>query len=884
MRKFQHLKGSALIGVVAAILIFSVLAAAIVPMISSSSQQTAAGQLAQRAYYLAESGFRFAASKYMQAGTTQVQKNAAIDALDGNYTLSNDQGRFQLAAYSYFFRLLDATGPNQFKAHCPGSFPPDIGAISGKLWFQDNVYDISGTSDQGDDNITITLDSATSLGLSTDPDQNIVYPALSVISVNVRSVNGATVYDFVYSAGDADLFPLRNGRIRADGVVLSYQFNDRANDRLLDVRDPDNPGAVISVPSGPVVLVPEVRVDATGIYGAGAMQARRRVTYYAPLQGGNTGRRESYTERFNDKGNWTDAAGTTAVEEINANNALKVQSTETMGGRYAGLTTFTPQTAEAKRIDFNSARQLTEGYLSYDAQVKVGFDSAALPNYYAAGLSFRLSNTSAGFFTSNGYGLSFLRGDNSTIDHILNEFVPDAIQGKKAIVLWQQTGNGTNRHWLAYKVMQEVVFSDDMESASTDQFHQQVGTRWDPNTGGRQHNGSTRNWYYGNDTTFTYDFGDTDYGAIESSDIDLRHAAPPITLTFWSWHQTEPQRPVDHDLKQVFVRIPPDPTAQWVHTIERGPSPGSWYQETVDLSAYAGQIIRIQFVFNTVDNLYNNYEGWYVDDPRVLYDWPVNDSTLAVGLREAMVLHFEQGHPQIQVGRLIQGVTSGARATVFAPPLLAAGDWSASEPGSQARGVLLVNRPTSTAFSPGERVMQIGGSSGEAILTTYDDTTDRKANIIQAYYASASQGGSGGNANPLDVNTNAYPRLGPTDQLVWPPELAADGNWTAADGNWSGADDYFRLIQWDAINTADANATGLEGSIPFMTNDQGLVENAILLSHHSDLQSPDYPLALTNAEIGLHALGTGALYTYFDDFGIQLDVAGTDSIPTPLQQ
>ena len=891
MEKIQHIRGSALIGVVAAILIFSVLAAAIVPMISSSSQQTVAGQLAQKAYYLAESGFRFAAAKYMQAGATQVQKNAAIDALDGNYTLSGGQSRFQLAAYSYFFQMISANnGDMQFKAHCPAHFPPDIGVIGGRLWIAGNPYNVTGTipiAGQGDDNITITVGSP--LVLSSDPDQNIVYPALDITAVQTTNVNGRTVYDFVYNDGDADLFPLRNGRISADGVVLSYQFNDRANHRLVDVRDPDNPSAVISAPTGPIVLLPQVRVDATGIYGTGTMQASKRVVYYAPLEGAGSSNRQIFTERFNNKNNWTDVTGTTAVGEVSGNNALQVQSTGTSGGYYASLTGFTPTTTEARRIDFNGARDLTEGYLSYDTQVKVGFDGGSLPTYYASGLSFRLSNTSGGFFSSNGYGLSFMRGHNglSNFDNIPDGFVPDATQNQKAIVLWQQTGDGAQRHWLAYKLMEEVYFRDDMESSATDQFHQQVGTRWDPHTGGRQHSGSTRNWYYGNDTSFTYDFGDTDFGVIESNNIDLSHATAPITLSFWSWHQTEPQRPATHDLKQVFVRVPPATTRTLVHTIDSTPSghgsaPGVWYLETVDLSAYAGQTIRIQFGFNTVDNQHNNYEGWYVDDPQVYYNWPVNESTLAVRLREAMVLHFTDGQTQLQAGRLIKGRSSLAFATLFAPPLLESGNWN----DGTAAGVLLVNRATSTPQfrSGGEFLDQIGGSSGSVYLTSYNDATDRKVNVIQAYYASASQGGSGGNTNPLDGNTNAYPRLGATGSLTWPPEVGADGNWTGYDGTWTAAEDDFRLIQWDAINTADANATGLEGTIPFMTNAQGLVQNAIILSHHSDLQSPDYPMTLSDNEVGLHALGSGATHTYFDDFGILIELAGTDGIPTPLQQ
>ena len=45
--------------------------------------------------------------------------------------------------------------------------------------------------------------------------------------------------------------------------------------------------------------------------------------------------------------------------------------------------------------------------------------------------------------------------------------------------------------------------------------------------------------------------------------------------------------------------------------------------EAVDISQYDGSSIKIKFLFDTVDNIMNNSEGWYVDDVIVratLYD------------------------------------------------------------------------------------------------------------------------------------------------------------------------------------------------------------------------------------------------------------------------
>src|SRR5262249_2471574 len=44
------------------------------------------------------------------------------------------------------------------------------------------------------------------------------------------------------------------------------------------------------------------------------------------------------------------------------------------------------------------------------------------------------------------------------------------------------------------------------------------------------------------------------------------------------------------------------------------PLSATWRAASFDLSAFAGQTIRLRFNFDTVDSVLNNFEGWYVDD------------------------------------------------------------------------------------------------------------------------------------------------------------------------------------------------------------------------------------------------------------------------------
>ncbi|MEJ2158372.1 MAG: hypothetical protein P8X96_23855, partial [Desulfobacteraceae bacterium] len=452
---------------------------------------------------------------------------------------------------------------------------------------------------------------------------------------------------------------------------------------------------------------------------------------------------------------------------------------------------------------------------------------------------------------------------------------------RPVIVLWQQTGNGANRTWLAYKEMVDLVFSEDNEDPGNDQLSE-VGapSLWAPQgSNARQHGTSTRNRYYGNSKTDTYNNSAANAGVIRSSFISLLAGYARTTLKFWGWHETEPQRAGfalnDFDRKEVQV-LDESGTPIATYVIGTSAAPGDWYREEIDLTPFAGRSIAIQFRFDTVDNLNNDFEGWYIDEVWIESEWPVQNTTLAVGLKEAMVLRFADGFPEIREGDRIYGNSRRTIGRVSAPPLLTAGDWTDA---SRAQGVLLLNRVSvstaAEAFVDGELITSIGGN-GRARITTYDETNDRKANIIRVYIAT--EGGIGSaNTNPIDANILPYPRLGADDALQWPPYTDARGNWTDDDGNFTAAEDFFRLIQWDALNAGAA-------SIPFRSTAQGIILNAVVQTHHSDLQSLDFPAILSQDEIGLHTFGDGSLNTYFDDFGIRIAVPQNNTLPAPLQQ
>jgi len=107
-----------------------------------------------------------------------------------------------------------------------------------------------------------------------------------------------------------------------------------------------------------------------------------------------------------------------------------------------------------------------------------------------------------------------------------------------------------------------------------------------------------------------YSTGSRINNAIISPPIDLRYASDNINFSFWETYNTEG----GYDRCMVDVSV--DDGISWTHLRGTGPTgySGGWIMPSYDLSAYAGNIIRIRFYFDTQDGISNTYSGWFVDD------------------------------------------------------------------------------------------------------------------------------------------------------------------------------------------------------------------------------------------------------------------------------
>lgn len=124
--------------------------------------------------------------------------------------------------------------------------------------------------------------------------------------------------------------------------------------------------------------------------------------------------------------------------------------------------------------------------------------------------------------------------------------------------------------------------------------------------------------YYGVDGACDYNAGMNE-GVAVSPVIDLNNVFGTIELSFNYWLESEGD-PMSFDMASVELSanggayVPIAHADASLGVTELVDPSLSWRLATVDLTAYAGQTVQVRFRFNTVDDQFNEFPGFYVDD------------------------------------------------------------------------------------------------------------------------------------------------------------------------------------------------------------------------------------------------------------------------------
>jgi subtilisin family serine protease/PKD repeat protein len=151
-----------------------------------------------------------------------------------------------------------------------------------------------------------------------------------------------------------------------------------------------------------------------------------------------------------------------------------------------------------------------------------------------------------------------------------------------------------------------TVFQDDMESG-VNGWTVSGGCLWHQST--HRSVSPDTSWYYGIEETYTYNTGDRNFGSLTSSPIDLTDITSN-RLVFSHFLNTENYPP--HDT--ATVQITKDGGMTYTDIYSKTTTDGAFIEENLDISEFDDCVIQVRFFFDTLDEKFNNFEGWYIDN------------------------------------------------------------------------------------------------------------------------------------------------------------------------------------------------------------------------------------------------------------------------------
>jgi len=482
-------RGSILISLIITMVILSVLGAAMLSFFSTSTMSQLGGNSSMRAYYLAESGYRYVDSEYSNAGSESA-KNAILESLHNkDYKLSGKDGKFHLDTYPYYYQTTadHPAGSTTLNTKVCGGFPPGLVFTSGYLKADSRVYNYTNAEQSGP-NVTFTISGGTA---EISNDTTVYSVSHSSSNRTVTNLSDNNYIDLETSTGSRNAFPLLNGTFKIDGSINPnriWNYKKRDVNRLEGITPGDDPNGGFNLyidTTYDIVLDKFVKLKSTGIVDSGSdLETKREITYHIPIFEESRGK-VTYIETFEDgglPGSFAGGAGEVGAHEV-VDGALHVTTTS----------------EGESSIDFNwrstyinleAVWQDAGNLLSYDLQTKIRTSDESYPDnkppFFMAGISFRKVSAAAG---TDLYGISYLRArqvryktsssgewsDYEARDNIPSGIKPDALfegsleysnkfsgswgdwtdwqflYSKPAIVLWQRTSDGYK--WLAYKTL-----------------------------------------------------------------------------------------------------------------------------------------------------------------------------------------------------------------------------------------------------------------------------------------------------------------------------------------------------------------------------------------------------------------------------------------------
>ena len=126
----------------------------------------------------------------------------------------------------------------------------------------------------------------------------------------------------------------------------------------------------------------------------------------------------------------------------------------------------------------------------------------------------------------------------------------------------------------------------------------------------------TNAFYWGQDSTCNYLTGAASEGDLTSPLIFGIDGSSTLSFDYFRVVESYPGT---YDKTEVHILTEGGTTSTTVFALDSSdPSTAAWVNSgSISLAAFAGQVIQIRFIFNTVDHISNGFTGWFIDDVAV---------------------------------------------------------------------------------------------------------------------------------------------------------------------------------------------------------------------------------------------------------------------------
>ena len=890
-RQLLHQRGAVLVTVIAAIVVFATLSAAMLAMFTSSSLSQVAGNNSMKAYYLAESGLRYAASVYVNQ-PDEASRDTKLAAMhDQEYTFFVDtaqttsDGRFQLHVYPYYYRVKNIESNKQWlDTEVLGGYPLNSSDYTNGSWIQiakksdgSIVYErILGASLIFPNTVqftryTGTWDASITSGSEVTP---ACLPDPARLTVTDPDADGLRHLAFQANTGAA-AFPPRNGVVTVKDTTgrvrtLAYRELDLAYSRLKGVSDPNGisvAGLTVASSNNYIASGKFVRIVSMGVAPPFISPTVRRITYYAPIGyvRADTGPRPEFKDTMDSLANWYTGTQMSRVGTLQASTIVEGGYALNMGSgqiiRGGGVASCLNYLESQIGLNWNQAgipmqEQWWQGgrFLSYDIQVKLKTDILAppvpTPPYtFAAGPSFRLDESGNTYGLSIGYLDCGLDGLSCDKDKIPDNLEPSTYDTQAYLLLWMKQFSKTYGFAIG-----DVAWSPHVGPPSTSPS--------DPPPAGTGTRvlaaGSSFNWMNGTRVRLTNSGGALPSPAVEGQDYYIR----VISYT---------------GFKYVYLFDTSD------HAICTGCVSGTYWVGLVNLTnqgtgmhtLIAQEPVWTNLAAETLVSSGIDKYGILKSPP---YGLPKDWTTFLVRILEAPSLSFRNGgisgreilsrDTLYQTNSGLPNGTVTAIARAKKSPLYAShylSDISRNWLYGLATGVIILEivkdsdgkiRPYAFAADAplfvgdppdGQNVATVGAAGQDAFR-------DRD-NWIEILVGDP-QGRGSADTDPFDTNRSAVTR----NQFVWPNDEPVDT---------TVVEDLFTIVHFPQ---AALNSAYVKGFYSYRNYWPGLPDMLRVTSpdgttFYSPQTGTSFPTA--RAEVGLHAYGSMIPNTDFDDFALR---------------